>query len=177
MADQYIANSADLTTVADSIRAKTGRTELLAFPTGFASAVEGIPTIEPTWDGNGNLTSVVVRGYTTLWNGMFSENTELTSISLPEGITSIGSWTFANCISLALTSLPEGITRIDANAFEGCTSLQVITFQGTPRSIASGAFSECTNLATINVPWAKGAVANAPWGATNATINYNYTGS
>jgi hypothetical protein len=26
------------------------------------------------------------------------------------------------------------------------------------------------------VPWAEGAVANAPWGATNATINYNYTG-
>ena len=34
----------------------------------------------------------------------------------------------------------------------------------------------CTNLTTINVPWAEGAVAGAPWGATNATINYNYTG-
>jgi hypothetical protein len=38
------------------------------------------------------------------------------------------------------------------------------------------AFSGCANITTINVPWAEGAVENAPWGATNATINYNYTG-
>ena len=51
-----------------------------------------------------------------------------------------------------------------------------MTFEGTPTSIASSAFSNCVKLTTINVPWAEGAVANAPWGATNATINYNYTG-
>lgn len=43
--------------------------------------------------------------------------------------------------------------------------------------IAADAFEGCTNLITINVPWVEGAVANAPWGATNATINYNYTGT
>ena len=36
------------------------------------------------------------------------------------------------------------------------------------------AFIGCDNLTTINVPWSEGAVENAPWGATNATINYNY---
>jgi len=53
--------------------------------------------------------------------------------------------------------------------------MRTLTFNGTPTSIASNAFGNCTNLRTINVPWAEGAVANAPWGATNATINYNYT--
>jgi hypothetical protein len=33
---------------------------------------------------------------------------------------------------------------------------------------------EGTNLMTINVPWSEGEVINAPWGASNATINYNY---
>ena len=47
-----------------------------------------------------------------------------------------------------------------------------ITFEGTPKSIDSTAFYKCTNLTTINVPWKENAVANAPWGATNATINY-----
>ena len=44
-------------------------------------------------------------------------------------------------------------------------------------TIASTTFTSCANLTTINVPWAEaeGEVANAPWGATNATINYNYT--
>lgn len=37
------------------------------------------------------------------------------------------------------------------------------------------AFEGCTNLTAINVPWAEGAVANAPWGATNAAVSYNYT--
>lgn len=42
MAEQYIVNSADLTAIADSIRAKTGGTEQLTFPTGFTNAIGGI---------------------------------------------------------------------------------------------------------------------------------------
>jgi hypothetical protein len=51
-----------------------------------------------------------------------------------------------------------------------------LTFKGTPTSISTTAFGSCTNLKTINVPWAEGAVAGSPWGATAATINYNYKG-
>jgi hypothetical protein len=59
--------------------------------------------------------------------------------------------------------------------FEYCSGITTLTFKGTPTSISNKAFSSCSKLKTINVPWAEGAVANAPWGATNATINYNYT--
>ena len=98
----------------------------------------------------------------------------ITLTSLPEDITSIGNGAFRNCSNLALTSLPEGVTSIGNGAFYSCTKLTSLTFKGTPTFIASNAFNRCTNLTTINVPWAEGAVANAPWGATNATINYNY---
>ena len=77
---------------------------------------------------------------------------------------------------MALTTLPSGITSIDDYAFAGCSSLVSLTFEGTPESISYRAFFGCDNLTTINVPWAEGAVANAPWGATNATIHYGYTG-
>ena len=50
----------------------------------------------------------------------------------------------------------------------------LLTFQGTPETISKTAFRYCDNLTTINDPWAEGAVANAPLGATKATINYNY---
>ena len=63
-----------------------------------------------------------------------------------------------------------------SNPKRGWCDFKLGTFEGTPRSIASNAFASCINLTTINVPWAEGAVANAPWGATKATINYNYTG-
>lgn len=51
-----------------------------------------------------------------------------------------------------------------------------MTDKGTPTNLTSEAFKNCTNITTINVPWSEGAVANAPWGATNATINYDYVG-
>ena len=76
----------------------------------------------------------------------------------------------------AETRISSGIMSIGAFGFQNCTGLTSLTFEGTPRSIDSSAFNGCTNLTTINVPWAEGAVANSPWGATNATINYNYTG-
>ena len=64
---------------------------------------------------------------------------------------------------------------IEASAFANCTGLTKVTFKGTPNTIPATMFDGCTNLLDIYVPWAEGAKANAPWGATNATIHYNYT--
>ena len=164
--------------------------------TGGAGATE--PYIEETYDADGNLIEAKLYGYTKIRDNLYvgctnlahvSFSESLTSIgesafnscsnlalrSLPAGVTSIGNDTFINCTNLALTSLPEGLTSIGNGAFAGCTSLTSITFKGTPTTIAANAFNSCTNLTDIKVPWAEGAVANAPWGATNATITYNYT--
>lgn len=113
---------------------------------------------------------------TSIGSYAFRKCAKLALTSLPSGITSIGNGAFYNCTGLALASLPSGITRIESHAFAYCTGLTALTFEGAPTSIASTVFANCTNLTAINVPWAEGAVANAPWGATNATINYNYTG-
>lgn len=101
--------------------------------------------------------------------------TKLVLTSLPDSVTNIGVRVFYDCQKLALTHIPSGVTTINTYAFYGCIGLTSITFKGTPTTITSDAFQNCTNLKTINVPWSSGAVANAPWGATNATINYNYT--
>ena len=133
------------------------------------------PYIEETYDADGNLIDAKMYGYTFIRLAAFIGCTNLVHISLPEGLTSIGGSAFEGCASLALTSLPEGLTIIGANAFFGCTNLTSITFKGTLTAINSMAFNGCTNLKDIKVPWAEGTVANAPWGATNATITYNYT--
>ena len=113
---------------------------------------------------------------TTIGGSAFSDCKNLALTSLPESLTKIGFNAFYRCTSLAITSLPAGITKIDSGAFSGCTNLTSITFKGTPTTINSTAFDGCTNLTVVNVPWAEGAIAGAPWGATKATINYNYTG-
>lgn len=134
------------------------------------------PYIEETYDSNGNLIGAKLHGYTNIRDGMFISQSSLTNIILPTELVSIGYSSFSDCYNLVLTSLPAGLISIEERAFFRCTGLTELTFMGTPTSIASDAFAECNSLTTINVPWAEGAVANAPWGAGKATINYSYTG-
>lgn len=140
---------------------------------GGAGATE--PYIEETYDANGNLIDAKMYGYTKVRDYAFYYCENLALTSLPESLTKIDDNVFFGCKNLDLTFLPESLTSIGTYAFYSCTSLTSITFKGTPRSIMSAAFDGCTNLTDIKVPWAEGAVANAPWGAKNATITYNYT--
>ena len=135
---------------------------------------------------------------TSIEEGAFNNSLSLQSIQLPDAITEIGDNAFTLCQNLATIQFPSSLITIGTSAFDSCvfTSLQLpaglqtikarafnrnpvlttVTFQGTPTSIVSTAFGLCSKLTTINVPWAEGAVAGAPWGATNATIHYSVSG-
>ena len=63
--------------------------------------------------------------------------------------------------------------QIDIDQVYGVSSVAKIIINSTPSSINAIAFRNASNLADIYVPWSEGEVANAPWGATNATIHYN----
>lgn len=112
---------------------------------------------------------------TTIGYSAFSGCPNLALTSLPSGVTSISDYAFNGCRNLAITRLPPGITNIGFGVFANCTGLTSITFEGNPKTIHSSAFNGCSNLTTIKVPWSQGQVANAPWGASNATIVYDYT--
>lgn len=103
-------------------------------------------------------------------------NSSVTIKTVPNGVTSLQTGVFSYCNNITEFIIPSTVTTVNTQAFFNCASLSEVTFGGTPNSINSNAFQNCAALTTINVPWAEGAVANAPWGATNATINYNYTG-
>lgn len=113
-------------------------------------------------------------GVTSIGDYAFYMCMEMPLNALPDGITEIGAWAFYNCRKISIKTLPSKLNTISTRAFHN-SSLTEITFKSTPQSIDSYAFTN-SGLTTINVPWAEGAVANAPWGATNATINYNYEG-
>lgn len=116
-----------------------------------------------------------IKDYQHFFDCFINNNrAQLENIQLPTNIAKIRDSAFSNCTNLVLTELPESLTEIGEYAFSSCSNLNSLTFKGTPQSIKSNAFQNCRNLKTINVPWSEGEVANAPWGATNATINYNY---
>lgn len=75
-----------------------------------------------------------------------------------------------------IIEIPASVETIGSLAFyQYQYSANTVTFKGTPTSIANNAF-QTNKITTINVPWSEGEVADAPWGATSATINYNYMG-
>lgn len=99
------------------------------------------------------------------------------TVAFPVNLVEIGQNAFQNCTALKQLTFPAGLEKIAQSAFSYCGALSEVTFEGTPTQLnTNGIFSNCRVLHTINVPWAEGEVSGAPWGATNATINYNYTG-
>jgi hypothetical protein len=70
----------------------------------------------------------------------------LTSITIPNSVTSIGNYAFSGCSSLTSVTVPSSVTSIGDYAFYGCKSLTGITIPESITSIGSSAFSGCTSL-------------------------------
>ena len=75
----------------------------------------------------------------------------LTSITIPNSVTSIGHMAFDGCSSLANITIPNSVTSIGTQAFKGCTSLTSIIIPDSVTSIGENAFSKCHNLTSITI--------------------------
>jgi hypothetical protein len=118
-----------------------------------------------------NLKSVSLPSATNIGYGAFIMCSNLGSIELPAAIR-IDNEAFKMCYALASVSLPN-VTSIGTYAFNQCNSLTSIELPAAT-SIDSNAFSYCPKLTDIYLPNDASTYTGAPWGATNATIHYNY---
>lgn len=89
---------------------------------------------------------------TSIGSNAFMENSEMTSVTVPEGVRSIGEMAFCVCESLASVSLPEGLEVIEENAFIACEGLTEIRIPDSVFLIESGAFIYCIGLTEIELP-------------------------
>ena len=110
------------------------------------SGYRGAVTIPPTVSYDGNIYSV-----TTIGNSAFYDS-DLTSIAIPESVTSIGGCAFEYCSSLTSIIIPKSVTSIGYSAFGGCGSLTTITIPESVMSIGYHAFSGCGSLTSITIP-------------------------
>ena len=77
---------------------------------------------------------------------------KLTSIRIPNSVTSIYDDAFSSCISLTSLTIPNSVTSIGKNAFACCISLTSITIPNSVTSIGWSAFGGCTGLTSITIP-------------------------
>ena len=85
-------------------------------------------------------------------NSAFSGCYELTSITIPNSVTSIGDYAFEGCRSLTSVIIPDGITSIGKNTFNGCSSLTSVTIPNSVTDIGEYAFDGCSALTSISIP-------------------------
>lgn len=111
----------------------------------------------------------------------YNQHASVTSIVLPEGLTSIGTYAFYNFSALDSVSIPAGVASIGSQAFSKCTALKEITFEHTVSdslTIGENAFllEGTTALNTrVRVPYTREihpAVSGYDWAGSMRTVTY-----
>ncbi|MCD7733184.1 MAG: leucine-rich repeat domain-containing protein [Oscillospiraceae bacterium] len=75
---------------------------------------------------------ILFRGYITGYNGTATfKYCGLTSIAIPDGISSIDSYQFQQCSNLTSINIPSSVTSIQTKAFDGCKKLTDVYYDGT----------------------------------------------
>lgn len=75
---------------------------------------------------------------------------DITSLSLPDGVTHIGKAALYSCGKLESIVLPETLRHIGDEAFGNCGALAKITLPKNLASLGSDVFMYCSKLTTIN---------------------------
>lgn len=99
-----------------------------------------------------SLTSVTIpNSMTTISGYAFRSCSGLTSVTIPNSVTEIGSYAFSACKSLTSVTIPGSVTKIGSSAFGGCSSLTSITIPDSVTEIGINAFGNCSGLTSITI--------------------------
>jgi len=79
----------------------------------------------------------------------FYNNSEITSVEIPNCITILGSSVFDNCIALQNVVIGDGVTSLDARTFYRCSALTSVTIGAGVTYIGAGTFYSCAALTSV----------------------------
>ena len=135
---------------------------------------------DDAFDGCTSLTSITIPDSVTSIDGAFKGCTCLTSVTIPDSVTSIGNYAFSCCTSLTSVTIGNGVTSIGGFVFSRCEKLTSITIPNSVTSIGGSAFSSCTSLTSITIPDSVTSIGVGAFGGctslTSITIPSSVTG-
>ena len=127
----------------------------------------------------GNSATYVIPGeidgkkVTEIGDSTFKGCTELTSITIPDGVIGIGNNAFSGCTSLETVTIPASVTYVGNSAFYGCTSLKSVTVPESVTYIGGYAFAECYSLKYADIPANVTGIGTSPFYNCRSLKNIN----
>ena len=85
-------------------------------------------------------------------DNVFAGNTNLTAVTLPEGLVEIGGFAFKGCKNLESVTLPESLTTLGDYAFISCKLLKTIKIPSGVTTIPNDCFYKCSSLESVTIP-------------------------
>lgn len=92
-----------------------------------------------------------------------------TSYAMPNVSSKIGEYSFWGASELSSISLSDGVNRIPEYAFSNCDGLKNIFLPNSVETINAYAFSDCNNLESINIPESVGFIDDRAFYMTKGT--------
>ena len=80
---------------------------------------------------------------------LYLNNELITSITIPDGVTSIPDYAFRVCDSLTSITIPDSVISIGWGAFRDCSGLKSVTIPSSVGAIGDYAFYACSKLRNI----------------------------
>ena len=120
-----------------------GLIEYMVYDTNKACILKGL---------SDSVTSLAIPGLIveSIDSGAFMDM-GITSITIPDSVTSIRMEAFRNCTSLSQVTMPSGLKHIGWCAFYDCTSLGSITIPASVDLIHNYVFTGCSSLSSVDI--------------------------
>lgn len=144
-----------LKNIADSIRAKSGKTEKM-LPSAMSNEIDNLPSGGTGGSDTrlkefieGTLTELYDDSATSVGYQALNYNTTLTSINLPK-VNVIETEAFSNCYNISEIHLPS-VTEIGGSSFEKCNKLTHVVLENVT-TVHASAFENCQELVSVSMP-------------------------
>ena len=132
--------------------------ELPEYRIKFEGTINGISTIGKDVNGNevedfviNNENGIISYGVELQTIVGFLNQTSLTGIEIPNGVTTIGEWAFWGCTNLTSVTIPDSVTTIRNQAFFNCTNLKSVIIPDSVITIEDKAFQSCFSLTNVTI--------------------------
>jgi hypothetical protein len=136
---------------------------------------------------------------TTIGSAAFMDDSQMTSVTIPNSITNIGTQAFFYCSSLTNVTIPgsvismgsqafwlcgltsvafsNGVTSIGTNAFESCQYLVNVMIPDSVTNLGDGAFEQCSSLTSLTIPASVTSLGNDAFESCSSLLGIFFAGN